>query len=359
MTGQPLEDYWMVEHVARLDRLKRSELGDAEVELPDLPEGRSRRFWTIKQLGRPRKTEWLIPGWVAAGEFNVVYGQGDRFKSFLVLHWQLTAAREGRSCVYIAGEGAHGLRTRIPAWMRHHGVEADELDGFRVDAEPVLVDQEGEVAAWLREVEDELKRRPDWIVIDMLAMNFAGDENIPAEMGRFVRGVEKLRQAEGSRTAITVIHHTGVKGDRERGSAALRNGSFSMPKVLNKNGFRVEVECDRMKDAERPPKATPRMVKVEWEEAGDPVSSLAVDTFGVEETPEVKTRGMKTEKVGPKWRDETERVLAMEGRITKKSVAGLLKWNGVKAKRLLSSMVEAGDLRRQEDGRATWYQPIQ
>lgn len=262
---------------------------DDESDLPPLPEGRTRRFFTIEQLGYPRPIEWLVDGWIAAGELSVVFGQGDTYKSFLALHWALSAALEGREVVYIAAEGAHGMRARVPAWMRLHRKEASQLGSFRVDELPVIIDAEGERAMWLAEVEDEFKRKPDWVIVDTLAMCFGGEETNPTDMNRFVRGCEQIRRGSEGRTAVTVIHHMGVTTGRERGSAALRNATFSMAKVDNKRGLSARIACDRMKDAERPEAMRMKLRKMEWTNTrGEPVSSLAV-----EQTEPAKVMGKK------------------------------------------------------------------
>lgn len=274
---------WELFGQAADDRPAGSLLVDSEADLPELPVGRSRRFLTIDQLGEARPIEWLVPGWIAAGELSVLYGQGDSYKSFIVLHWGLLAAAAGRDVIYIAGEGAHGLRSRVPAWMRLHGYEASDLPGFRVDEMPLIVDDDRERSMWLTELEDELgKDRPDWIIIDTLAMCFAGDENTPSDMNKFVKGCEHIRRGSDSRSAVTVVHHMGVTTGRERGTAALRNATFSMAKTDHKGtkNLTVVAEVDRMKDAEKPAKVRAVLEEVAWtNDRGESVSSLAVREF--------------------------------------------------------------------------------
>lgn len=278
---------------SRVEVVEHSEIADPSADLPPLPEGRTRRFFTIGQLGSPKPIEWLVKGWIAVGELSMVFGQGDSYKSFLALHWGLEAAHEGvgYSVVYIAAEGAHGLRSRVPAWLRHHDSTADEFPGFRVDEIPVALDQPGEIAAWLAEVEDELGEAPDWVIVDTLSMCFNGDESSPQDMNNFVKGLERLRRSTDKRTAITVIHHTTKDGRTERGTPALRNATFSVIRLSAKshNGYTVLVECDRMKDAERP---SPRRVKFKRIELGKKMSSLAYDS-SKDATSEVTKRNAK------------------------------------------------------------------
>lgn len=332
-----------------------SELVD-DGSLEPLPEGRTRRFFTTKQLGRPVKIDWLVDGWIAAGELSVIYGQGDRFKSFLALHWGLSAARAGRSVVYIAGEGAHGLRSRIPAWMKHHDVKHSELRGFRVDEQPVMVNTRSEVSQWLNEIESELEGSwPDWVIIDTLAMNFSGDENAPSDMADFVRGCERLRRREdeGHRTGVTVIHHTVKAGNVERGSQGVRNASFSMVCLKDKNGNTVGVHCDRMKDAPRPSSVKARLVKVEL---GTDRSSLAVASLSGESEDLPGVDGRRSELL----EEQLLTIAGMKGRITRSRVAEELDVNVKRAEKVLTSAVKRKVIVRQRGGggRATGYRVV-
>jgi AAA domain len=69
--------------------------------------------------------EWLVEDWIVANTLCVVYGAWGSYKSFLVLHAALCLAT-GTPCfdlavtkcdvLYIAGEGAGGLKQRVAAW---------------------------------------------------------------------------------------------------------------------------------------------------------------------------------------------------------------------------------------------------
>jgi len=255
-----------------------SEVVDDYTETPELPPWRSRHFYTIEQLGDPQPIEWLIDGWVPAGELSMIYGPGDSYKSFLALHWGLTAAADGYRVVYIAGEGAHGLRTRIPAWLLHRQAKAAEFPGFRIDEMPVSLDSEPERDRWRAEVEDALGDMPDWVIVDTLSMNFSGDENLPADMNRLVKGLELIRRSRSSRTAMTIIHHTPVGSElRERGTAALRNATSATIRLTARSpkGFSVLVENDRQKEWDKHEPMRMTLRRIEWGQ----VSSLAVDEF--------------------------------------------------------------------------------
>ena len=88
-----------------------------------------------------------------------------------------------------------------------------------------LFSEQGDTARLIkliRDVEADFGQKCVLIVIDTLARAMAGgDENTSADMGKFVRNCDKLREAIGA--TVNIIHHTGKdKAKGARGSSALR-----------------------------------------------------------------------------------------------------------------------------------------
>jgi len=73
-------------------------------------------------------------------------------------------------------------------------------------------------------------------------------------MGLFVEGVEEIRGA--FETAVFRDPSRNEGGRSERGIESLRNASFAMFRFKRKNQHVVTVECNRMKEAEPPPRRT-------------------------------------------------------------------------------------------------------
>lgn len=226
-------------------------------------QGLAGRFGGMAKLEEEPPVGWLLEGWLAARELSVVYGQGGTFKSYLALGWTMQLALRNNSTVYIAAEGASGLRSRVEAWMAARG-RAEQLRHWHYYNAAVHLDQR-DAGMWVNALRSYFKeqptglglrpRTPKLVVVDTLARNFSGDESSPKDMGQFIDGCEYLRRE--LQCAVLVVHHMGVSTGRERGTSALRNASFAMfktsdPHYSNLGGGSVKVECDRMKDAPLP-----------------------------------------------------------------------------------------------------------
>jgi hypothetical protein len=240
------------------------------------PELERYRLYTEDELGECPPLTWLIDGHLAAGELTVFYGLGATYKSFVALDWAYWLALQGRIAVYIAAEGVSGMRARVAAWKKHNRV--DELPSLRFMPSPVPLHFPVPVGHFLAAMREQLgTQRPSLVVVDTLARNFVGgNENNPQDLGLFVEGVERVRRELA--TAVLVLHHSTKDGRSERGTQSLRNASFAMFgfEKINQNPI-ARVKCDRMKDAEPPPRTTVRPVKVELPELGEGVSSLAAN----------------------------------------------------------------------------------
>lgn len=240
-----------------------------------LPEHERYRLYRVDELSEFPLVEWLVDRYLARRELSVLWGSGGTFKSFLALDWAATLASGGQPVVYIAAEGASGMRARVAAWMRHYGVA--ELPQLYVMPANVNVHRALEVATWTAAMRAQLRgATPVLVVVDTLARNFVGgSENDPREMGEFVDGLERIRKEFD--TAVLVIHHATKEGKTERGTESLRNASFAMFEVVDRGGSgrAADVRCDRMKDAEPPPTVRINPVQVSLpEELGEGASSL-------------------------------------------------------------------------------------
>jgi hypothetical protein len=189
------------------------------------------------------------------------------------LDWACHLARHGVLVVYIVAEGASGIKARIAAWKKHHGVP--KLTNLRLMPSNVNLHHMGAVKEFIAAMEAQLVQQPGLVVVDTLARNFVGgNESNPQDMGMFVEGCERIRRH--FTTSVLVIHHTTKEGDAERGTEALRNASFAMFKCSRQNqATQAKVVCDRMKEAEQPPDVILRPVKVELPELSEENSAVA------------------------------------------------------------------------------------
>jgi hypothetical protein len=199
--------------------------------------------------------EYIVPGMIPAGGFVMLVGSSGAGKTFLVVDISLCLATgtpwHGRSVargpvVYVAGEGLRGLAGRVTAWKEAHGLGGRA--GLYTLPQATALTQPEEVDRLLFAIQA-LPTRPVAVVIDTLSRNMGeGDENSARDVARLTAGVDRIRHATGA--AVILVHHTGLKGERERGSSALRaNADTTMFLHGSRSGL-IRLDCRKQKDGE-------------------------------------------------------------------------------------------------------------
>jgi len=216
----------------------------------------------------PAPIRWLIRGWVQCDALHMVFGPSGEGKTFTVLDWAMHIASglpAWQGCrvhqgavVYLAGEGHHGLRGRIKAWMQHFEPSASlPLHFSRSGCDLNLPAGFNKVISGI----DALATKPVLIVVDTLARFLVGDENTTEDAGTMIKACGALQARYGC--AVILVHHTGVSGEaqhRGRGSSAWKAACDIVNKV-SRNGdpVTIHVEQDKAKDSEP---AKPLTVKI-------------------------------------------------------------------------------------------------
>lgn len=227
------------------------QLLDAQATDPDKVE-----LLDLDGLRKLRPPSWLVRGQLVEDGLNLLYGAPGAGKSFLALDWSLSIAtgqpwldqpvKEG-TVVYVAGEGAVGLRSRIEAWVEFHNTP--NIDRFKTWPVPVNL-WSGDTAA----LESKLKRLPDspvLLVIDTVARCMpGGDENDTADMTLVVDTVDRLRRRYGM--AALLVHHPRKGSDEPRGSSVL-NGAVDTSRLLKVDGKVRMLTARKTKDWLDPP----------------------------------------------------------------------------------------------------------
>ena len=189
-----------------------------------------------------------------------VFGPPASFKSFLALDIALCIAHDadwhgrntkGGPVLYIAGEGASGIRKRANAWLQDNDI-VDDGEPFFVLPQAVNIRDVAEVAALIGEIGETLPSDPALIVIDTLARSFGGgDENSGEAMGEFIAGCDEIRNAfDGA--AVMVIHHAGKDTTRgARGHSSLFGAvDTELELKRNQGSDTVSIRNSKQKDAE-------------------------------------------------------------------------------------------------------------
>ena len=212
----------------------------------------------IITASQPAPISWLVKNWIQEKALVMVHGPSGGGKTFVVLDWMLHIAsgkvtwldhkvRPG-NIVYLAGEGHHGLKSRLAAWGHQNkisdpsfwsseaGCDLNTADGYLKVVEAIRI----------------LKIKPDVITVDTLHRFMAGDENSAQDAKTMLDACAALMQEFGC--TVILVHHTGVNEEaqhRARGSSAWRGAlDIEISVVPSKPGKSMEIIQRKSKDAE-------------------------------------------------------------------------------------------------------------
>ena len=205
---------------------------------------------------RPR-ANYLVPKMLYRDGLAVIFGASKTGKTYFVLDiglalaagksWRgqrITRADGSRGMThYVMAEGEDSNNLRIDAWLYHHGLTDDDIEGyFAYIPVPVMLTEAG-IREYLPHVEAD---KPDLIILDTRNLMFAGRESAGEDYGVMLRALHKLQAAAGG-CAIILIDHVGLANpDRPRGNGAEEAGMDTAVKVTNDHGLRTaEVTKDR------------------------------------------------------------------------------------------------------------------
>jgi hypothetical protein len=234
--------------------------------------------------------EFVIAGLVETESLAVIFGKPGSGKSFVAIDMAASVASgtpyHGRDVlqgpvIYIAGEGNNGLRRRLAAWERHHGVSlADAPLRFSRRATSLLDPEEaGAVITAIDAVAQAEGKPPRLVIIDTLARNFgAGDENSTRDMSLFVAGVDSIK-GRFPGCSVLLVHHTGHgEGDRARGSSVLL-GALDAEFRVELSGDTTTLQGTKSKEGAIPPPIgfKAHTVEIGCTAKGEAVTSLAFE----------------------------------------------------------------------------------
>ncbi|MFB7278092.1 AAA family ATPase [Streptomyces hydrogenans] len=165
-----------------------------------------------------------------------IIGPSGHMKSFVVIDiaahvgtgkpWHGHHVRQG-TVVYLVAEGARGIRKRVRAWEKHHGMKMDHVLFM-----PRPVQTRG--PEWDVFIEAMRRLEPALIIIDTQARVSVGvEENSNTELGVVIERLDDLRRA--TEACVLVIHHTGHIGEHGRGASAAK-GALQSEFHVSKKG---------------------------------------------------------------------------------------------------------------------------
>ncbi len=274
-----------------------------------------------EQIAALPPVEYVIDGWLPAGQYSVVYGEPGIGKTLALLgmtravrrgtRWQDNKTRQGATIFY-QGEGLAQLRDRIAAWDDQYPLRPDQSmqPGRTTDLVLDLTKVEGVVAVarTVRRLESAEECRVRLLVIDPLVEYMTGEENGEG-MALASLGLRALAKVLGC--AVVVGHHSNASGERERGAAFLRMraGAFIRMERLDEAGQRVGVMQQKQRNGDKQALvlnlvAAGRSVVLEWQDA-----LLAQDYIAQKESAARKEREAAKEQQAASKRSDAEKLL--------------------------------------------------
>ena len=264
---------------------------------------------------KPAPIKWLVKHWLQEQALIMVHGPSGGGKTFAVLDWSMHIAAgndnwnghkvKSGAVVYLAGEGHHGLRSRVAAWKQHH--RAKHLNMWLSRAGCDLNTPEGYQR--VLDAVRALPEKPSMIVIDTLHRFLLGDENSAQDAKTMIDACAGLmREFDCS---VLLVHHTGVSDEaqhRARGSSAWKGAlEIEISIVPAKGDQPMQIVQRKSKDAEeaQPLYANLNVVPINgWlDEDGEQVSSavLLLEEAPAERKKESKLEGQRKFFEGAWW----------------------------------------------------------
>jgi len=209
----------------------------------------------VDLLNQP-SPKWVIESMIEECSTALVYGPPGSNKTNLMLGAAYSVARgvPWLGCetmlgnvVYVAAEGAHGLRARIHAQRERLGIDADKFSYVCFIPQPVQLLEAAHMDELDRQL-SHLRLPPALVIFDTLARcTLGGDENSAQDMGQVVAHLDLVRNATGA--AVVVVHHTNSSEARERGSTVLR-GAVDTVLSVTADGPIITLTCEKQRNAE-------------------------------------------------------------------------------------------------------------
>ncbi|MBL8577766.1 MAG: AAA family ATPase [Mesorhizobium sp.] len=206
---------------------------------------------------------FVIDRHIPERSLGFLYGEPGAKKSFIALDWALHLAygrdnwhgdpirtkSEGH-VLYLAGEGAAGMKRRARAWLQHRGI--DETDPhqshFHLLPHSVNLMRPEDVSKLVRTLRKSIGGQVAAVVVDTVSRSMPGaDENLQKEMTRFVQACDLIKQQFGC--VVLGVHHASRNGVM-RGSTVLQGaGDFVFRLDCKKGKLAGRLHCEKQKDA--------------------------------------------------------------------------------------------------------------
>lgn len=271
--GVPVEDIGAMTKATEAERnAALAELSIARIRYNDSITARARaggvpaldldaEVLTLSGLANLETVRPLIEGFLPRGQLADLNGQPGAGKTMAAVSMAAAIASGKRWCgyavperapvLYVAAEGASGIRARLLAWCEANSVAPESIeDTFIIAPRAVQMGDDGHMA----QVLDVVKRHGVALVVfDTRARCTVGvEENSATDHGRVIAHADDINQQAGA--AVLVVHHTAAGGERARGTTAW-DGAVWSSLLLSRSGGKkskksrkVEIACVKHKE---------------------------------------------------------------------------------------------------------------
>jgi hypothetical protein len=203
-----------------------------------------------------RRLSWFVKGVIPKADLVAVFGASGSGKTFITLDIAARVAMGmswfGIPCkqanvLYIAAEGASGMRERLQAWCLQNGVNIEDTRGklYILGDQPNLTDKD-EVKALVSSVRGQCAG-VELVVADTMAQVTPGaNENSGEDMGRFLGFCKAIGKALSSTVAL--VGHSGKDSTRGlRGWSGVKGALDAECEVVRTNDYRALI-VTKLKD---------------------------------------------------------------------------------------------------------------
>lgn len=233
-------------------------------------------------LGTERR--YLVKGLIPIPGLSVIWGAPKSGKSFwtfdLVMHVALGWEYRGRRVhqgpvVYCCFEGQSGVKARVEAFRQRYSDKlTDEVPFF---LQPVTLDLVRDHPELIEAVRATLGgAMPVAIVLDTLNRSLAGSESNDADMSKYIRAADAIRDAFGC--SVLIVHHCGINDSRPRGHTSLTGAADAQLAVKRNSAGNILVTVEFMKDGDAGECVASCLESIEVgaDEDGEPITSCVV-----------------------------------------------------------------------------------
>lgn len=258
------EDYRSATIIEALDRTEFWEPAEAEpphLHIPRDPDtgdepAKEHPFSLIpfNQLDSMPDPKQLVRGLLQAGTVAVVYGDGGSYKSFLALDIALHVVNGEQWCgraveqaqiIYVAAEGAAGIKKRRKAWELAHELPSD--GAWLLPNSLQLMDSQ-HIEGFIEALQSQ-EIHPGLIVIDTLSQNSLGaDENSSHEMAVAIDTAQRL--ATVFNAVVLIVHHSNKIGGFRGASSIRDNVQTFMAMNRDERTSLATLKCEKNRDLE-------------------------------------------------------------------------------------------------------------